>query len=169
MQNICKQYDGNPYQRLVDMAKIAQRDGVIKGILLHQGESNPNDQQWCNKVKGIYDNLMKDLNLRPEEVPFLAGELKSAEEGGLCAGFNTAVLANLPKTLPTSYIISSKGCKGVRDGFHFSTAGMRELGKRYAQQMLKCQGFEFKEVERPGLLVAPAAQPAADAPTPAAK
>jgi len=161
MKNICKQYDGNPYRRLVEMAKIAQKDGVIKGILLHQGESNPNDQQWCNKVKGIYDDLMKDLNLAPKDVPFLAGELKSAEEGGKCAGFNTAVLANLPKVLPNSYIISSKGCQGVRDGFHFNTAGMRELGKRYAIQMLKIEGFEFKDVERPGLLPTPAIQPAA--------
>jgi hypothetical protein len=157
MQNMCKQYNSNPYQRLVDMAKIAQKDGVIKGILLHQGESNPNDQQWCNKVKGIYDDLMKDLNLDPKEVPFLAGELKSAEEHGVCAGFNTAVLAHLPKTLPNSYIISSKGVKGQTDQFHFSTPGMRELGKRFAVQMLKLEGFEFKEVERPGLLVAPAA------------
>jgi hypothetical protein len=160
MKNMVRQYDNNPYQRLVDMAKIAQRNGVIKGILLHQGESNPNDQQWCNKVKGIYDNLMKDLNLKPEEVPFLAGELKSAEEHGVCAGFNTAVLANLPKTLPNAHIISSKGVKGTSDQFHFSTAGMRELGKRYAQQMLKLEGIEFKEVERPGLLATTAAEPA---------
>jgi carbohydrate esterase-like sialic acid-specific acetylesterase len=145
MKNICKQYDGNPYKRLVEMAKIAQKDGVIKGILLHQGESNPNDSEWCNKVKGIYDNLMKDLDLKPEDVPLLAGELKSAEEGGKCAGFNTVVLANLPKVLPNSYIISSKGCKGVPDPFHFSTAGMRELGRRYAVQMLKIEGFEAKE------------------------
>lgn len=155
MKNICRQYDGNPYQRLVDMAKIAQKDGVIKGILLHQGESNPNDKQWCNKVKGIYNNLIKDLNLKPEEVPLLAGELKSKEEGGQCAAFNTVVLANLPKTLANSYIISSKGCKGVRDGFHFNTAGMRELGKRYAIQMLKCHGFVPED--------APATQPAAAA------
>lgn len=155
MQNICKQYDGNPYQRLVDMAKIAQKDGVIKGILLHQGESNPNDQEWCKKVKGIYDNLIRDLELNAQDVPLLAGELKSAEEGGICAAFNTEVLANLPKALPNSYIISSKGCKGVRDGFHFNTAGMRELGKRYAIQMLKLQGFEYRE--------APATQPAAPA------
>jgi hypothetical protein len=161
MKNICKQYNDNPYQLLVDMAKIAQRDGVIKGILLHQGESNPNDQQWCNKVKGIYDNLVKELDLNPKDVPLLAGELKSAEEGGKCAAFNTEVLANLPKTLPNSYIISSAGCQGVRDAFHFNTAGMRELGKRYAQQMLKCQGFEFKDMERPGLLVAPTTNAAA--------
>jgi hypothetical protein len=145
MQNMCKQYDGNPYQRLVEVAKLAQKDGVIKGILLHQGESNPNDQQWCNKVKGIYDNLMKDLNLDPKKVPLLAGELKSAEEHGQCAAFNTVVLANLPKTLPNSYIISSKGCKGSPDQFHFVLPGYRELGKRYAIQMLKLEGFEYKE------------------------
>jgi len=161
MKNICRQYDGNPYRRLVEMAKIAQKDGVIKGILLHQGESNPNDPEWCNKVKGIYDDLMKDLNLDPRKVPLLAGELKSAEEGGKCAGFNTAVLANLPKVLPNAHIISSKGCQGVRDGFHFNTAGMRELGKRYAIQMLKLDGVEYKDVKRPGLLSAAAAQPAA--------
>lgn len=148
MQNICKQYDGNPYQRLVDMAKIAQKDGVIKGILLHQGESNPNDQEWCKKVKGIYDNLIKDLNLDPKEVPFLAGELKSKEEHGVCYAFNTEVLANLPKVLPNSYIISSQGVKGSPDQFHFNTEGMREFGRRYAVQMLKLQGFDYKEPQQ---------------------
>jgi len=144
MQNICKQYNGNPYQRLVDMARIAQKDGVIKGILIHQGESNPNDQEWPNKVKAIYDNLMKDLNLNPKDVPFLAGELKSKEEHGVCYPFNTDVLANLPKVLPNSYIISSSGVKGSPDQFHFSDAGMRELGRRFAVQMLKIQGFKYK-------------------------
>ena len=145
MQNICKQYDGNPYKRLVEMAKIAQKDGIIKGILLHQGESNPNDQKWCEKVKGIYDNLMKDLNLNPKDVPLLAGELKSKEEHGVCYPFNTDVLANLPKVLPNSYIISSAGVKGSPDQFHFNTLGMREFGRRYAVQMLKIQGFKYKE------------------------
>lgn len=161
MQNICKQYDGNPYKRLVDMAKLAGKDGVIKGILLHQGESNPNDQEWCNKVKRIYGNLIKDLELKPEEVPLLAGELKSAEENGKCAGFNTAVLANLPKTLPNSYIISSKGCKGSPDAFHFVLAGYRELGIRYGFQMLKCLGIE------PGKIVPPPPQAPAAATGPA--
>jgi hypothetical protein len=141
------------------MGKIAQKDGVIKGILLHQGESNPNDKQWCNKVKGIYDNLIKDLDLKPEEVPLLAGELVGVEENGRCAAFNTDVLADLPKVLPNSYIISSKGCKGTGDGLHFSLAGFRELGKRYAFHVLKLHGFEPRN--------APATQSAAETPSPA--
>jgi len=155
MKNMVKAYDNNPYQRLVDMAKIAQKDGVIKGILLHQGESNPNDAEWCKKVKGIYDNLVKDLNLDPKEVPFLAGELKSAEEHGVCAGFNTKVLIDLPKTLPNSYVISSKGVKGSPDQFHFNTTGMRELGKRFAIEMLKLKGFEYKGTPATDEVLAP--------------
>lgn len=50
MIGMIKQYDGNPYARLVEMAKIAQKSGVIKGILLHQGESNTNDTLWTKKV-----------------------------------------------------------------------------------------------------------------------
>lgn len=144
MQGMCKQYDGNPYQRLVEMAKIAQKDGVIRGILLHQGESNPGDKNWPQKVKGIYDNLIKELNLDPKSVPLLAGELKTAEEHGVCSAFNTEVLPHLAEALPNSYIISSKGCKGTTDPFHFNIEGMRELGRRYAVQMLKLEGIEAK-------------------------
>jgi hypothetical protein len=169
MKNIVNQYNGSPYNRLVELGKIAQKDGVIKGILLHQGESNSTDKDWPNKVKAIYDDLMKDLNLNPRDVPLLAGELKSAEEHGVCSAFNTNILVHLPEVLPNSYIISTKGVKGTPDQFHFNTAGMRELGKRYAVQMLKLEGYEFKEVDRPGLLPAPETNSVAPAAVPAAK
>ena len=68
-------YDRNPYGRLVEMAKLAQKDGVIKGILMHQGESNTGDDTCPAKVKVEYDNLVKDLNLNPKSVPLLAGEM----------------------------------------------------------------------------------------------
>src|SRR5450759_487091 len=58
MTNIINAYGGNPYTHLVAMGKLAQRDGVIKGILLHQGELNSGDKEWPNKVKGIYGNLI---------------------------------------------------------------------------------------------------------------
>lgn len=50
------EYDGNPYARLIELAKQASRCGVIKGILLHQGESNTGDPDWPMKVKKVYDN-----------------------------------------------------------------------------------------------------------------
>ena len=136
MKGMIKEYDGNPYGRLVEMAKLAQKDGVIKGILLHQGESNSKDSLWTRKVKGVYDNLMKDLNLDPKNVPLLAGETVNADQNGICAGMN-AIIATLPKTLPNSYVISSAGCADGPDNLHFSAAGYRVLGKRYAEKMLE--------------------------------
>jgi len=140
MKNIIAAYGGNPYQRLVDLAKLAQKDGVIKGILLHQGESNTNDKAWPNKVKAVYDNLIKDLNLKPEEVPLLAGELVGADQNGACASMN-AIIDELPKTIPNSYVISSAGCTGRPDHLHFTPAGYRELGKRYGEKMLSLLGY----------------------------
>lgn len=135
MKNIIKGYDGNPYQYLVDTAKLAQKDGVIKGVLLHQGESNVNDKEWPNKVKGIYDNLLKDLNLESKDTPLLAGELVSKEAGGACAGMNK-IIDELPKTIPTAHVVSSEGCTGRPDHLHFDAAGYREYGKNYAETML---------------------------------
>ncbi|MEA5259596.1 sialate O-acetylesterase [Arcicella aquatica] len=135
MKNMIKEYDGNPYGRLVEMAKLAQKDGVIKGILLHQGESNTNDTLWTKKVKIVYDNLMNDLHLKAEEVPLLAGETVNADQGGICASMNK-IIATLPQTIPNAHVISSAGCTDAADNLHFNAAGYRELGKRYAIKML---------------------------------
>ena len=83
MKSMLKEYDNNPYAHLVKMARLAQKDGVIKGILLHQGESNSGDQQWPEKVKKVYEALLKDLNLKAEDVPLLAGETVNADQGGV--------------------------------------------------------------------------------------
>lgn len=141
MKNIIKTYDGNPNQHLVEMARLAQRDGVIKGILLHQGESNNNDKQWPNKVKGIYKSLLKDLKLQAEEVPLLAGGLVPADQNGVCASMNK-IIEELPKTILTAHFISSEGCTGRPDHLHFAPAGYRELGTRYGLKMLSLLGYK---------------------------
>jgi hypothetical protein len=146
MANMIKEYNGNPYQRLVEMAKLAQKEGVIKGILLHQGESNINDSTWPKKVKLVYDNLLKDLNLKPNAVPLLAGEMVDAEQEGKCASMN-AIIAKLPQTIPTAHVISSKGCTDAADNLHFDAAGYRKLGTRYGAKMLSLLGHKIKETE----------------------
>lgn len=142
MANMIREYDGNPYQHLVDMAKLAQKDGVIKGILLHQGESNPNEKHWPDKVKKIYDGLLQDLDLKPDSVPLLAGELVNADQHGACAGMNR-IIDELPKTIPNSYVISSAGCQCRADRLHFTTPGYREFGRRYGGKMLSIMGYNI--------------------------
>ena len=146
MINMIREYDGNPYARLIEMAKLAQKDGVIKGILLHQGESNTNDTLWPQKVKGVYDNLIRDLNLNPNSVPLLAGELVSAGQGGACASMNS-IIETLPETIPNSYVISSEGCPAIKDHLHFTAEGYRILGKRYGEKMLSLLGYKVAEHE----------------------
>jgi len=144
MTNTIHTYSGNPYHHLVDMAKLAQKDGVIKGILLHQGESNTNDKEWPNKVKGIYANLLKDLNLNGEDVPLIAGELVSADQKGACASMNK-IIDTLPRTIPTAHVVSSAGCTSRPDHLHFTPTGYRELGTRYAQTILPLLGYRVAE------------------------
>jgi predicted phage tail protein len=79
--------------------------------------------------------LIKDLGLSSSNVPLLAGQLVDATQGGLCAGHNN-IINNLPSTIPTSHVISSAGCTDVADNLHFSSAGYRLLGARYATKML---------------------------------
>jgi len=144
MTNIINLYGGNPYAHLVEMAKLAQKDGVIKGILLHQGESDTGDNEWPLKVKGVCDNLIKDLGLNPEKVPLLAGEVVNADQEGVCASMNS-IIATLPQTIPNSYVISSSGCTDGPDNLHFNSAGYRELGRRYAVKMLSLLGYEITD------------------------
>ena len=135
-KNYCSEYGNDPYKVLVTMAKKAQQNGVIKGILLHQGCTNNGQKDWPVRVKRIYVRLLHDLGLNEEETPLLIGELLSQEKGGVCWGHNS-VIAKTHPVIPNSYVISSKDCPGASDGLHFTAEGYRMIGKRYAEKMLE--------------------------------
>ena len=141
MKSRLAEYDNNPYERLVTLGKKAQQVGVIKGILLHQGESNTGDPRWAEKLNVVYENLLKDLNLKAEDVPLLAGEVVQADGQGVCIGCLPQIDA-LPQTIKTAHVISSEGCTNGPDRLHFDAAGYRELGRRYGVKMLELLGYE---------------------------
>jgi hypothetical protein len=156
-------YQPSPYQFLVDQAKIAQKDGVIKGILVHQGESNFEDKDWPKKMKKVYDDLMKDLDLKPENVPLFCGEVVNADHEGQKAAFNE-ILKTMPAVLPNSYAISSAGLPCNADHLHFNAAGQREFGRRYAIQALSLMGIKDIEPKVSYTQPAPASVPSATKP-----
>jgi hypothetical protein len=137
-------YGGNPYKLLIELAKQAKQDGVIKGILLHQGETNQDDANWPSYVQTVYNNILSDLCLKANEVPLLAGELVHGEQGGKCASMNK-IIDKLPNSIPTAHVISSKGCTARSDNVHFDSKGVRELGKRYAIKMLSIEDLKHKK------------------------
>ena len=122
------------YPWMLSRIQEAQKKGVIRGILFHQGESNPGDPKWPGNVKSILDTLKKDLNLG--DVPFLPGELRYDEKGaGKTVPHNTLV-NQLPGLIKNCTAISAKGLLGLNDSWHFNLAAMREFGHRYCAGMV---------------------------------
>ena len=137
-------YGGNPYGRLIEMAKKAQEDGVIKGIIFHQGETDAGDGNWPSAVKKVYSNIIKDLGLE-NDIPFLAGEVLRS---GVSAGANNNI-AKLPQQSKNFYVVSSEGFnQALGDGqnVHFTSQEYRDFGKRYAEKMIEVLGDKLKPV-----------------------
>ena len=143
MKGMLEAYNNNPYERLITLAKKAQKDGVIKGVLMHQGETNTGDPKWASMVQQVYDHMLGDLQLKPEEVPLLVGEVVQANGEGVCIGCNKQI-NDLPKTLHTAHVVSSTGCTNGPDKLHFDAAGYRELGRRYGEKMLSLLGYQVR-------------------------
>ena len=142
MKNMTKDYDDNPYARLVELAKIAKKQGVIKGMLMLQGETNTGQQDWPEKVKKVYENLLADLGLNANNVPLYAGEVVGKEVGGRCAAHNP-IINKLPEVIPTAHVVSSKDCPCAKDSLHYTAEGYRIIGKRFAEKVLSVQsGFK---------------------------
>ncbi|MCQ2077053.1 MAG: hypothetical protein MJZ20_08555 [Bacteroidaceae bacterium] len=141
MIGMLQAYNNDPYQRLLDMARKAQQAGVIKGILLHQGETNCGQADWPDKVKLVYERLLKDLGLKAQDCPLIAGEVVIADGKGQCIAHNP-VINRLPEVIPTAHVAHADGCQGGPDNLHFSAAGYRELGCRYADIMLPLLGVK---------------------------
>mgnify|MGYP003294703449 CR=1 FL=1 len=152
MKKIAAQYGNNPFRLLMNRAKEAQKVGVIKGILLHQGESDTGDENWPKNVKLIYERMLKELSLKSEDVPLLVGEVVSEAEGGLCAAQNE-IIAKVPDVIPNSYVISSKDCTSKGDGYHFNTEGYRVLGRRYGEKMLELLKVEPTQKPDPNFYI----------------
>ena len=140
--DIVKDYGDDPYQRLVDMAKKAKEDGVIKGIIFHQGETDEGDSDWPNKVKKVYDRLVKDIGL-DANIPFFAGEVPYQ---GSSKGTNNNI-RKLPNVSKNFYLVSAEGLNDLdMMRIHFSSQGYRDFGKRYAEKVMEVLGDDLKPV-----------------------
>ncbi len=118
------------YEWVILRARLAQRVGVLRGILFHQGESDTGQEAWIGKVKEIVGDLRKDLNLG--DVPFIAGELL---HDGSCHRHNH-IIGRLPSHITNAHVVSASGLRGL-DQCHFDAAAQRTLGQRYADKLLE--------------------------------
>ena len=136
IKNWARDYDSNPYQRIVDLGKKAKEVGVIKGFIFHQGETDGSGTEWQNTVYKTYKDIVNALELDENEVAFVAGEM--LQEGNNCCSSKNGGIAQLRNKFKKFGLASSKGLQGNgKDPYHFGRAGVIELGKRYCSEMLK--------------------------------
>ena len=135
-------YDRNPYERLITLARQAQREGwQISGLLVHQGETDAYSDYWPKELSKIYQDLLTDLGLKAEQVTVLVGETAGIDQNGVCAHANPT-LDRVHDFIPTAYTISAYGCQVSEDNVHFSAEGYRRLGTRYALKWLQVNGYQ---------------------------
>lgn len=122
------------YNEALSQAKKALKNGVLKGIVWHQGETNQSKySEYMPKIIELIAALRKDLN-KPT-IPFIAGQLSSDDPERI--PFNAMILG-LPAKVKNTGVITTENTVTI-DKTHFDSASQNILGKRYAQKMLELQ------------------------------
>jgi hypothetical protein len=133
---------GDLYSNAVHRARLAMRDGTLKGILWHQGESDSgtltNASTYGARLAKMIEDIRADLGT--PDLPFVAGQIgeflyKRGPEHSPYARVVNDALAKLPEFVPATGCAKSKGLKDKGDQLHFDTASQHELGRRCADEM----------------------------------
>lgn len=126
----------HPYDDAIKRVQSAMQQGVLKGIIWHQGESDNDSARaalYLEKLKALINRLRTEVH--QPNLPFVAGELGYFIQ----ADFINRVINQLPQVVPYTAVVSAKDLTDKGDHLHFDTLSARELGKRYAEAMKKLQ------------------------------
>ena len=130
-----------PYDDAVSRTKIAIKDGTIKGILWHQGESDSKPERLRNHPKKLIELINKfRQEFDDSNLPFVLGMLgdfyliknKHARE-------MNNILENIPNKIKNTACVEVSGFTHNGDNTHFGSKSARKLGKRYAEAMIKLE------------------------------
>jgi hypothetical protein len=134
------------YSNAVVRAKAASESGTIAGILWHQGESDSGAKTNADTYEERLTKMVGDIraDLKSPRLPFVVGRIGEFlyDRDGNPLPFAREVnetLAELPKKMIFTGCALSKGLLDKGDLLHFSSEAQRELGKRYATEMLKVE------------------------------
>lgn len=138
---------GDLYLQALERARLAMKDGTLKGILWHQGEGDSGDEGKSKSYADRLSRMVADLraDLGAGEVPFVAGKLglflaKETKEGKPSYWpLVNEQIASIPARVPKSAVVESDGLQHKGDVVHFDTPSLREFGHRYAEAMKALQ------------------------------
>ena len=132
----------HPYDDALARARLAMRQGTLKGIIWHQGESDNDSLHvavYLEKIAALINRFRTDL--QQPNLPFVAGEIGYFNK----ADYFNRIINQLPEKVPFTAVVSARGLSDKGDELHFDTASARELGKRYAVAMKALQAPEKPE------------------------
>lgn len=124
----------HPYDDAIRRAQLAMQQGVLKGIIWHQGESDNDPERaavYMEKLIRLINRLRTDL--QQPDLPFVAGEIGYFNE----SNHINSIINQLPQQVHHTAVVSAKDLTDKGDHLHFDTPSARELGKRYAVAMKK--------------------------------
>lgn len=131
----------HPYDDAIRRTKVALKNGQLKGILWHQGEGDASKEKaslYEQRFDSLMLHLQNDLSVDISSIPFVVGELGrfycERNSGGKEINL---ILKHIAKTHKNRALVSSKGLVHKGDSVHFDSASQRELGKRYAEKVIK--------------------------------
>ena len=125
----------HPWDDAVRRTKIAMKDGVLKGILWHQGESDSKPElasEYGAKLVDLVERLRREFD--SPNVPFLAGQMGEFSERPWTEFKRRVDEAHRQLSLRTPNVafVDSVGLRHKGDEVHFDAASYRILGHRFS-------------------------------------
>ena len=137
-----------PYDDAIRRARAAMRDGELKAILWHQGESDASAQAaplYEQRLHALVERFRSDLG--NPELPVLVGQLGhfSGKPWGPAHLQVDSAHRRVASRLPHVVFVSAEGLEHKGDTLHFSAAAARALGRRYAEAYLTRRPTQRRE------------------------
>ena len=130
------------YEKAIVRARAAQRDGVLKGILWQQGESDSYTVPLARSYKAKLIKLIHDLraDLNAPGVPVVTGEICQFKHPSFphYKIINKALVA-AAREAPNVGFVSVDGLSHMGDQAHIDTPSQRRMGKAFAAEMIRVQ------------------------------
>lgn len=133
----------HPYDTAIARTQLAMKDGTLKGLLWHQGESDCKAELsvvYKEKLHRLIGQFRTKFN--DEKLPFIAGQMGQFKEKPWTA--HKRLVDSVHETLPSQVrltgFVNSKGLTHKGDKIHFNSASYRELGRRYHVAFEAIQG-----------------------------
>jgi hypothetical protein len=132
-----------PYDDAMARLAVATKDGPVRAILWHQGESDATPERsvvYAAKLRALIERFRSDLG--DADLPFIIGQL--GEFSGRPWTGDTrridSVHRAIAASVPNVAFVPTQGLRDKGDAVHFDAAAYRELGERYAAAYLKIVG-----------------------------